>query len=177
MGMAPEQQETVLGRVTSVFGVKGWFKIYSFTDPIDNIFSYPHWTLRQGGQRIPVKLAEGKRHGKGLVARLDGVDDRDQAAGYCGFDILVGAEELPDLPEGEYYWYQLQGLRVETPEGRRLGTVHHLMETGSNDVLVIRPDRDSIDDRERLVPYLPDDVVQRIDLQDGVIVVDWDPEF
>ncbi|MFE8072636.1 ribosome maturation factor RimM [Marinobacteraceae bacterium S3BR75-40.1] len=175
--MASEQQQTVLGRVTSVFGVKGWVKVYSFTDPLDNIFGYKQWTLRQAGKQVPVKLVEGKRHGKGLIALFEGVTDRDQAAAYCGADILVAAEELPALPEGEYYWYQLEGLRVETPQGQRLGRVHHLMETGSNDVLVVRPDGDSIDDRERLVPYLPDDVVKNIDLQAGLIVVDWDPEF
>jgi 16S rRNA processing protein RimM len=84
---------------------------------------------------------------------------------------------LPELPSGEYYWYQLEGLDVFTVSGECLGKVHHLMETGSNDVVVVRATSGSIDQRERLIPYLPDQVVQQVDLDQGRMVVDWDPEF
>ncbi|MDX1590254.1 MAG: ribosome maturation factor RimM [Oleiphilaceae bacterium] len=175
--MPQNPEETVLGRITSVFGVKGWVKVYSFTDPMSNILNYRQWVLLQDGQRRSVRLSAGKVHGKGLVALIDGVDDPDQARSLCGAEIRVSASDLPELPVGEYYWHQLEGLAVFTTDGVRLGSVSHLLETGSNDVLVVDPDVDSLDGRRRLVPYAPDEYVRRIDLDQGLIEVDWDPEF
>jgi 16S rRNA processing protein RimM len=175
--MTQTSQETVIGRITSVFGVKGWLKVYSYTDPKEGILDYPDWTLVLDGKRISAKLEEGRRQGQGIVVRLKGIDDREVARSYAGADILVSTAELPELPSGEYYWYQLEGLDVFTVSGECLGKVHHLMETGSNDVLVVRATSGSIDQRERLIPYLPDQVVQRVDLDQGRMVVDWDPEF
>lgn len=172
-------EETVLGQITSVYGVRGWVKVYSYTEPRENIFQYPNWTLADGRSPVrQVQLVSGKPHGKTLIARLDGVEDREQAAGLCGLDIRVDTSELPHLEEGEYYWYQLQGLRVRTAdEGHDLGLVDHLIETGSNDVLVVRPDPASMDGRERLIPFLPDDIIRSVNLEDGVLEADWDPEF
>ncbi|XOZ33716.1 ribosome maturation factor RimM [Halomonadaceae bacterium KBTZ08] len=174
--------ETILGQITSVYGVKGWVKVYSYTEPLDNIFQYPNWTLVDGrassrGER-KVRLVTGKPHGKTLIAKLEGIEDRDQAAGLCGLDIRVETSELPALEEGEYYWYQLQGLRVRTAdEGRDLGVVDHLIETGSNDVLVVRADAASTDGRERLIPFLPDEIIREVNLEGGILEADWDPEF
>ncbi|WP_148861919.1 ribosome maturation factor RimM [Marinobacter fonticola] len=175
--MAENTQETVVGRITSVFGVKGWVKVYSYTAPMEGILDYPHWQVSLGGKPISLEVTEGKRHGPGLVVRLKGVDDREVARSYCGLDITVPLKSLPELPEGEFYWHQLEGLTVKTPEGAVLGKVKHLMETGANDVVVIRPTQNSIDNRERLIPYLPDQVIQSIDLVAGMMVADWDPEF
>jgi len=175
--MTQHSQETVIGQVTSVFGVKGWLKIYSYTDPRDGILNYRDWTLVLDGKRIPVKLEGGRRQGQGIVVKLKGIDDRDLARSYGGAEIRVPTSELPELPEGEFYWHQLEGLNVVTVEGECLGKVHHLMETGANDVLVVRATADSIDQRERLIPYLPDQVVTGVDLQSSQMVVDWDPEF
>lgn len=169
--------ETIIGRISAVFGVKGWVKVHSFTEPMDNILGYKRWTLSLNGVRRQYDVLEGRPQGRGLVARLRGVDDRDQAQALCGAEILIGREELPDLPEGEYYWYQLEGLVVTTVNGQRLGVVDHLMETGANDVLVVRGDAQSVDQRERLIPYLPEQVVTEINLTEGSLIVDWDPDF
>jgi 16S rRNA processing protein RimM len=175
--MAESSQETVIGRITAVFGVKGWLKVYSFTDPRDGVLNYRNWTLVQDGKRIPVKLEEGRRQGQGIVIRLKGIDDRDVAQRYCGADIQVPTEQLPELPKGDYYWYQLEGLEVFTVEDECLGTMHHMLETGANDVLVVKASLASIDQRERLIPYLPDEIVLQVDLVNKRMVVDWDPEF
>lgn len=175
--MTQRSQETVIGRITSVFGVKGWLKVYSYTDPVDGLLGYSDWTAVLDGKRFPVELEEGRRHGPGIVVSLKGVADRDQARLYCGADIVVPTEALPSLPEGEYYWFQLEGLRVETLDGDDLGNVKQLMETGSNDVLVVSASTTSIDQRERLIPYLPDQVVKSVNLSAGLLTVDWDPEF
>ena len=175
--MTQNSQETVIGRITSVFGVKGWLKVFSYTDPKEGILNYPDWTLDLDGKRIPAKLEEGRRQGQGIVVRLKGINDRDLARTYCGAEVGVSTAELPELPEGEFYWFQLEGLDVYTVDDECLGKVHHLMETGSNDVLVVQATAGSIDQRERLIPYLPGEVVQNVDLDSKRMVVDWDPEF
>lgn len=175
--MGSVSEETVLGRISAVFGIKGWVKVHSFTDPVENILDYKQWHLLQDGRRQAVTVRESKRHGKGLVVSLKDVDDREQARAYCGAQIAVDSAALPTLPEGEYYWHQLEGLAVFTPSGVALGEVDHLLETGANDVLVVLATADSVDDRERLIPYLPDQVVTAIDLAGKRMTVDWDPEF
>lgn len=175
--MTQNSQETVIGRITSVFGVKGWLKVFSFTDPKEGILDYTNWVLNLDGKRIPVKLEEGRRQGQAIVVRLKGISDRDLARTYCGAEVKVPTAEMPELPEGEFYWRQLQGLDVFTVEGECFGRVDHLIETGSNDVLVVHATPDSIDQRERLIPYRPDQVVREINLAERKLVVDWDPEF
>jgi len=171
-----------LGKITGVFGVKGWVKVYSYTDPMEGIFQYQPWYINHNNQKLVVEVENGQRHGKGIIAKLVGYDDRDQAAVLAGSMIEVTSEELPELDDGEYYWHQLEKLKVisvavEDEEPVLLGKVAYLTETGSNDVLVVKPCAGSIDKRERWVPYLPDLYVLNIDLEAQTITVDWDPEF
>ncbi|MDF2181283.1 ribosome maturation factor RimM [Neptuniibacter sp. CAU 1671] len=177
MSSKNSEETVVLGSVTAVYGVKGWVKIFSHTDPIENIFGYKPWLMEFDGVWKPVAVEDGKPHGKGLIAKLKGIDDRDLAATYCGKEIRVDASQLPVLEEGEYYWSQLENLLVYTESGVLLGKVSHLMETGSNDVLVVKGTEQSIDRKQRLLPWLPDQVVKEIDLESGTMRVDWDPEF
>lgn len=172
-----EEDVVVLGRFTSTYGVKGWIKVYSHTDPMENILTYSPWLIRKNGTWVPLKRSEGKKHGKGLVARLHGIDTPEQARLYANLDIAVPKTELPNLKQGEYYWSQLENLLVYTESGVLLGRVDHLMETGANDVLVVKGTEESIDREERLLPWLPDQVVKEIDLDSGTMRVDWDPEF
>jgi 16S rRNA processing protein RimM len=167
----------LLGHITAAYGVKGWVKVYSSTEPMDNIFNYKPWQVRLGGQWCTVELKHGKRHGKVLIAQLAGCQDRDQARHYCGADIAVDRLKLPLLEPGDYYWQQLIGLHVETAAGVKLGQVNHLIATGANDVLVVQGQADSIDFKQRLIPWLPDRVIVSTDVTAGVIRVDWDPEF
>ena len=166
-----------LGRITTVYGVKGWVKVFSNTEPMDNIFAYQPWQIQINGQWQEVKVNQGKHHGKGLVAQLEGCNDREQAKFYVGAEIAVDQSLLPDLEEGEYYWSQLTGMNVETEAGVKLGKVDHLIATGANDVLVVKGSQASIDSEERLIPWLPDQVITKIDLSGGVIRVNWDPDF
>jgi 16S rRNA processing protein RimM len=159
-----------MGRIVGVFGVEGWVKVESFSEPRTNLGRYRPWHVVHGGQDRRIDQPVLKPHGKGLVARLDGIDDRDAAAALIGAEILVPRERLPKAKRGEFYWADLEGLAVRTVSGVDLGVVSHLVATGANDVLVVRGDR------ERLVPYIPD-VVRRVDPGAGLIEVDWDPEF
>ena len=167
------------GKITGCYGIKGWVKIHSYTDPEENLFRFGKWQLQRRGSLETVEFDEWKRHGKGMIAHIAGVDDRTLAESFKGLEIVVEADRLPALEEGDFYWHQLQGLQVwgrepETSDDRvLLGSVDYLIETGANDVLVVKANADSIDDRERLVPYLPGDTIVRVSLEEGVIEVDW----
>lgn len=161
----------ISGRITGLYGVKGWVKIFSDTEPRENIIQYSPWYVRTTGSWKEMKVAEGRRHGKGVVARLEGFTDRDAASTLIGAEIALRRDQLPVLEHGEYYWTDLIGLRVITRDGTELGVIDRLFETGANDVVVVKGDR------EHLIPYLPGRVISRIDLKAGEMEVDWDPEF
>jgi 16S rRNA processing protein RimM len=161
----------VLGRISGVFGVKGWVKVHSYTDPRDNVVAYPVWTIRQRGVDRAVEVEDGRGHGGNVVAKLRGVDDPEQARGLMGAEIFVARALLPACEPGEYYWTDLEGLEVRTPSGERMGVVDHLVATGSNDVLVV------IGATEQLIPFVLGDVIRSVDLEAGVIVADWSPEL
>jgi 16S rRNA processing protein RimM len=167
--MGARKQYVALGYISAVHGVKGWVKVYSFTRPMEAILGYEPWLL--GEDKRPVEIVDGRKQGKGLVALLPGYDDRDQAMGLVGQQVFVAREQLPPTEEGEYYWSDLVGLEARTTDGAVLGRVEKMMETGANDVLVIRGDR------EHLVPFVQGQYVKRVDLEAGVIEVDWDPDF
>lgn len=169
---------TTMGKITSVFGVKGWVKVISYTEPKENIASYKRWQLLRDGKQQSVDVTECRAHGNGLVAKLKDCDDRELAKQqYCGALIQVATSELPALGDDECYWHQLEGLKVVSTEAKLLGRVSYLFETGSNDVLVVKPCAGSMDVTERLIPYLPEQVIKKVDLVNGEIVVDWDPDF
>ncbi|MCA8976539.1 MAG: ribosome maturation factor RimM [Planctomycetes bacterium] len=169
---AAADEVLVVGRVTAVFGVKGEVRVHSLTDPPDNLRKYRPWLLGADGEDwLEHSPSAVRRHGKGLLARFDGVEDRDRAAALVGRQIAIRRSQLPAADEDEYYWIDLIGLDVVTIDGRALGAVDHLMETGANDVLVVRGER------ERLIPFLREQVVKEVDREARRIVVDWDPEF
>lgn len=166
-----EQNYLVIGKISGVFGVKGWVKIFSYTQPRENILNYKIWQLRKGSDFKSCQVQGGQVHSKGVVAKVAGVDDRDQAALMIGWDILIERTQLPPVDPGEYYWADLEGLTVETTQGVVLGVVDYLLETGANDVLVVKGER------ERLIPFLRKQTIIAVDLDHGKIIVDWDPEF
>ncbi|WLQ11536.1 ribosome maturation factor RimM [Hahella aquimaris] len=171
-------EKICIGKIVGVYGVKGWLKVHSFTSPPENMLRYANWELvREDASRSCAKLRSGKSQGKGIVIALADVDDRDLAMSYVGSQIEIEVSELPVLEEGEYYWRQLEGLTVFTSEGVNIGRVSHLIETGANDVLVVTGYAESIDKRERLIPYLPGQFIENIDLDKNLMVVDWDPDF
>lgn len=164
-------ERLILGRITGLYGVRGWVKVYSYTDPRENILRYSPWQLGLGGRWREAEVQGGRVHGKGVIAKLEGCDDRDAAAGLMGAEIAIRREQLEPLEAGEFYWADLIGLTVINEDGLRLGVVDHLFETGANDVLVVRGER------ERLIPYAPGEIVTAVDLERGELRVRWDPEF
>lgn len=172
-----------MGRVGAAYGVKGWLKLQSYTSPAQGLFDYQPWLLRRPavgpassledletlGQKHA--LVEGRVHGNILVAKLAGMNDRTAALHLTGYEILIRRSQLPALPAGVYYWADLIGLQVKNLQGRDLGRVTELLETGANDVLVVSGDG------ERLIPYVKDHYVICVDLSAGVMTVDWPDDY
>ena len=160
-----------LGRISGVYGVKGWVRVYSYTEPRENILDYSPCYLKLNGKWTKRAFLAGKRQGKGVVAHFPGCETRDDAAALIDTEIAVPRDQLPDLAKDEYYWTDLIGLNVVTLEGVDLGKVSQLLATGANDVLLVKGDR------ERCIPFIRPDVVRRVSLEDKLIEVDWDSEF
>ena len=142
--------------------------MFSYTQPREAILEYAGWFLRKKGEWQAASIREGKRHGKAVIVRLEGVEDRDQAAALIGCDIAIARDALPKVEDGSYYWADLEGMRVVHRDGSELGRVAYLMETGANDVLVTEGER------ERLIPFIAEKVVLDVDFATGVIRVDWE---
>lgn len=166
------ERRVLLGKIVGVHGVRGWVKLQSHTEPRDALFDYLPWVLRHRGTEQAISRVEGRPQGRGLVALFPGVDTRDAAEAMIGAEIWIDRAALPQAGHDEYYWVDLEQQLVQTIDGVALGRVSHLFATGANDVLVVRDG-----DRERLIPFLLDSVIKRVDLDAGVIVVDWDPDF
>lgn len=160
-----------VGHIAGVYGVRGWVRIYSYTEPRHNILRYRPWYLQQNGAWRARRLIDGRLQGKGVVVCLEGIDHRDAAAQWIGCEIAIHREQLPPLEEGEYYWTDLIGLRVITVQGVELGQVERLFATGAHDVLAVQGER------ERLIPFLRGPIVKQVDLTQGLLTVDWDPDF
>lgn len=167
----------LLGEIGRVHGLKGWLKLISFTSPIENILDYTRFHAVVGGRSLELEIDEHRRQSKALLVHFKGYDDPETAKLLTGTELMVADEKLPQLERGEFYWHQLQGLRVVNQHQQVFGRVSHLLETGANDVLVVKADSESIDDRERLIPYLVDSVVIEIDLENQTIRVDWEADY
>ena len=169
---APEETEEriVIGEIIGVHGVRGWIKARSRARPEENIFRYNPWSLAVGGGTRRVRHRRGRRQGKGLIAQLDGVTERAAAEALVGAEIGIARAQLPPLPPGSHYWHELLRLEVVNLAGRTLGRVAGLEETGANDVLVVEGER------RRLIPWVRDVYIRRVDVAGGRIVVDWAAE-
>jgi 16S rRNA processing protein RimM len=162
-----------LGRIRAPFGIKGWLHVESHTDPPERLLGYREWRLRlRSGERLRRQVTEGRRHAGGLVAHLDGVDDRGEAGALTGAVIEVERRALPPLAEREYYRADLLGLRVRNLEGVQLGTVSYFVDAPAGVLMVSREESG----HEYWVPAAPPHL-QRVDLAAGEILVDWPAEL
>ena len=169
--MSPGDDDLMeLGHIVGVHGVKGQVKVFSNTSPRENIVKYSPWLLEHHGLKKTVKIS-GNYQGKNVIARIEEITDRNQAHDLIGAKIFINRSQLPRLQKGDYYWSQLMGLQVINTLDIKLGIIDHMLETGANDLMVVRGDR------ERLIPYVMDEVIINIDLDKQQVVVDWDADF
>lgn len=176
--MSNTEEKVILGRLGSVYGIKGWLKVQAYTDYAEDIFEYSNWLVGRENSWQEAEVVEWRRHNKGLVVKLADVDVREKAQLLTGMEIAVYASQLPELAEDEYYWRDLVGMAVVNTKGYNMGTVKSLIETGSNDVLVVKANgNDAFGKTERLVPFIESQTIQQVDQEQRVITVDWDADF
>ena len=162
-------QKILVGKISNPHGIKGWVKIISFTDPIENILSYKKWIISDKETEKTYHLEESRVQGKKIVIKLENVNDRNDADLLKNLEIYVNRSDLPELDENSYYWEDLVDFNVIDIKGNPVGKVDSLFRTGSNDVLVI------IDEtKERLlVPFIMEEVIKYVDLAKELISIDW----
>lgn len=179
--LPPADELVTAGKIVSVYGIKGWVKVISYTEPMDNLPGYKPWYLSglgEGDKGLErVEPDQDRWQGKGLVVHLRGVDDRDTARQYCQREILVEKRCFPPLADGDFYWHQLEGLMVQTSDGHRLGRIRQMMSSHANDVMIVEPCEGSMDKRERWLPYKAGHYGIQVDLPARRLTIDWDPEF
>jgi 16S rRNA processing protein RimM len=164
-----DSRPVVLGRVGAPFGVQGWVKVQSYTDPLEGIAGYPVWELHRGSSLGCRAVLEWKRAGSGLAVRLEGVDSHEAARALTGAEVRVERAELPPAAPGEFYWHDLIGLDAYSPDGVPLGRVAGVLEMPAHPVLVLEGER------ERLVPLVKERVAG-VDLDAGRLTLDWHPD-
>jgi 16S rRNA processing protein RimM len=159
----------IIGKIGTSYGVHGWLKIHAYTEYGAHILEYHPWYIRrENSEWVPIEVEDGRVHGKGIIAKLAGINTPEQARLLTSTVIAVTRSQLPPLKNNEYYWSDLIGLTVINKNGETLGKVIYLMATGSNDVLVVKGDK------ELAIPYLFGKVVTSVDLTKQEIHVDWE---
>jgi len=188
---APAEELTTLGRIGAAHGIKGWVRLISFTDPADNILQFSQFYPSPGGvsgsqvvstnleqiEPDQIEIDESRAQGKHFVAHIKGCDSPEETRIYTGRELQVARSELPELASEEFYWFELEGLKVINAQEEDLGVVHHLIGTGANDVLVVRATESSIDNEERLIPFIRESVVKNVDLKGKILRVDWEKDY
>jgi len=165
------QPTIVIGKFAKPYGVKGRISVYSFTEPKENLFNYSPLSIKRKGHSVETLSIEAFRpHGNHFVVKLTKSHNRDDASLYTNGEIIINTSQLPSLKEGEYYWKDLEGLSVFNKEGEKLGFVAHLLETGANDVLIVKGTK------THHIPYHPH-YIQSIDIKNKKMIVDWDVNF
>ena len=165
-----DSKRVILGKLGAPYGVKGWLKVTSYTDPISNILDYADWQLKHQNQWRAAIIEHRKVLGNGIAIKLKGVDDRDAAQLHTHDLIAINQSALPTVETNEYYWHELLGVTVETDTGVVLGKIIEMKDTGANDVMIIKGDK------RHLVPFI-DHVLKSVDIANQKIIVDWDHEF
>jgi len=159
-----------MGRIAAPFGVKGWVKIQTFSEDPGTLMDFESWRVGRGEQQTQYTVEAIQDHSNTLVAKLVGIDDREAAYALRGQEISVAKRDLPPPEENEFYWSDLIGLKAVNREGVELGRVDSLLETGAQDVLVIKGKR------EHLIPFVAA-FVGKVDVAGGTIEVDWGEDY
>ncbi len=159
-----------MGRIAAPFGIKGWIKVQPYSEDPGTLMDFASWRVGRGDQQRQYGVEEIQEHSNALIARLEGIDDRDQAFALRGLEVSVPRSALPPPEENEFYWADLIGLLAINHQGMELGRVESLMETGAHDVLVVKGKR------EHLIPFIAA-FVGKVDMAAGRIEVDWGEDY
>jgi len=166
-----DKKYVTLGRFGKPHGLKGWLRVNSETELKESILEYTPWLVDNHGKMQTVSIIGNMRHGDTLLVHIEGYDNQEEAKVLTGQFIQIERDLLPELNEHEFYWTDLEGLKVVTTDNQPLGEISHLMEAGACDVMVVKGEQ------ERLIPFDRYNVVKCVDKSLGIVVVDWDPDF
>lgn len=172
--MDASEEYIPVGKISGVFGVKGWMKIFSFTEPRKNILSYSPIFMSRKGEWVEMKVSGGRIQGKGVVLGLVNITDPDQVLPLIGSELAIKKSQLKPSAKDEYYWSELIGLTVINMSDETLGKVDSLLETGAHDVLLVKNKERKT---EQLIPFVMDEIVEKVDLDKGIIQVDWELDY
>lgn len=176
--MSQDQQPIVVGKIGACYGVKGWMKITAYTESQEGIFDYSPWLLQEHGKWREIKVKEWRFHGKTVIAELEGITSREQAQALTNCEIGIDAAQMSELPADEFYWRDLIGCNVINSKGYNMGIVDQILETGSNDVLMVKANaKDAFGKTERMIPFVTEQFILEVDVTAKQILVDWDPDF
>lgn len=171
---SPAARLVVVGQVVGVHGIRGTLRIKSYCESAEAFRGFGRVLL--GGtpsasdRHLVVRSV--RQASKGVLLDLVGIDSCEAAEGLVGQKLLVSRDQLPQLPARQYYWADLEGLSVSTLDGKELGRIQHLSDFGAHPVMAVHDG-----ERERLIPFVLDRVVHSVDLGQGRVLVDWDPDF
>ena len=160
----------ILGEISGLFGVHGEVRVFDFSRRRGDILNFDPWMIGKDNGWQQVSVLKARHHLDTLVAQLEGFSDREVSRGLIGATIAIRDEQLPELDDGEYYWHQLEGLSVINESGEEFGIVEKMMETGANDVLVIRGRQ------QLLIPYTSSTIIN-VDLLERQIRVNWELDY
>ena len=138
--MEYEKNRVGSGNIGGVYGIQGWLKILSFSRTRGNISKYGSWLVKKNDEGLEMQLLAGKPQGKGLIASLEDITDRNEAMTLVDSELAIDRDSLPAAKEGEFYWHDLINMQVINQQNEVLGVVKELLETGANDVLVVEAD-------------------------------------
>ena len=172
MSSAPQlnDKKLLVGKINGFFGLQGWVKVFSYTSPRSNILNYSPWSIKFEDIFQEIDVIKGREQSKTIVAHIKGIDNREDSQKFIGKDVYIDKDQLPELKEGKYYWHELIGFKVINKNQENLGVVDYFVETGANDVLVVRGKK------EHWIPYIEPFLIS-IDTQNKEILVDWDKDF
>lgn len=173
-----EQTNSIeIGKFGAAYGIKGWIKIHCYTENAENLFEYKLLSMQSKGLSQEVKIAKWKHHNNGYIAKIVGYDVREDVQALVGMALFIDESLLPKL-EDDYYWRDLIGCQIQTESGYHLGKVTEMIETGSNDVLVVKANaNDAFGKKERLIPFIIEQVILNVDISEKLIQVNWDADF
>ena len=172
--MRSHDRMILLGKLGKPHGVKGYLYFHYYGDDVNNLDSYDSFQTEDG---LNLKLEKKFEKSDRLIIKFESFNDRNSIENLRNKDIYILEADMPELDPGEYYLYQLEGLAVHNLQGLNLGKVDGILGTKSNEVLVVESTTASIDDKQRLIPYLKPQVVKNIELEESVIIVDWPEDF
>ncbi len=175
MGRVVAADLVIMGRILAPYGVLGWLKIHPDTEMLDGLLDYKTWWIGKDENWRELVVESAKIHNDVLVAKLQEIDGRDAAFACKGKQVAVPRALLPQPEENEYYWSDLIGLDVKNQQNVDFGKITDVLETGANDVIVVKSDK-AHGDKERLIPFTAQAILD-VDLDAKTMLVDWDAEF